>query len=247
MSRPKIEFFTDSEELLEFAPIPARKALPDWFKQMPPSMELPPGNTRFPFGLSKLNRLSNINATIRRCPGIISYLSEGYLIPLWADFLVQIRGQTVYCVGSNELAQASPHSKNMQYSSMPLPDSFLQDSVKFTNPWKVRTPPGWSVLLSQPFYNFEQRFTAIPGVVDSDVYHHIHVNTFFRKGDMDHQLKMGMPFVHILPFQRGVLEPEVRVMNEADRKRMKRLDFRAKRFFGKNAAIRGLGETEDGE
>lgn len=242
--QPKIEFFTDNDDLLDFPPIPARKALPEWFKDLAPAIDLPPGKSKFPFGLSKALRLSNVNATIRRCPGIISYLSEGYLIPLWADFLVQIRGQTVYCVGSNELAHASPHSKEMQYSTMPLPDTYLQDSVKFTNPWKVRTPPGWSVMLSQPFYQFESRFTVVPGVVDADVYHHIHVNTFFRKGDTDHQLKMGMPFVHVMPFQRNVLEPEVRAMTDEDRRRMKRLDFKAKRFFGKNAAIRGLGDEE---
>jgi|GEM_PF-2729388 len=244
MPRPKIEFFTDHEELLEFPPVAARKALPDWFKQMSPSIELPPGSSRFPFGISKALRLSNVNATIRRCPGVISYLSEGYLIPLWSDFLVQIRGKTVYCAGSNELAKASPHSKEMQYNTMPLPDDYLEDSVKFLNPWKVRTPPGWSVLLSQPFFHFEQRFTAVSGVVDSDVYHHIHINTFFRKGDKDHQLKMGMPFIHVLPFQRNALEPEVRAMTEADKKRMSRLDFKAKRFFGKNASIRGIGDSE---
>ena len=92
MATPKIEFFADNENLLEFGPVPARKALPDWFREMSPAVELPPGSTKFPFGLSKALRLSNINATIRRCPGVISYLSEGYLIPLWADFLVQVRG-----------------------------------------------------------------------------------------------------------------------------------------------------------
>lgn len=245
MARPRIEFFTEHEGLLETPPIPARKVLPDWFRQMSPAIDLPPGTSRFPFGLSSKLRLSNVNATIRRCPGVISYLSEGYLIPLWSDFLVQVRGETVYCVGSNELAHASPHSKEMQYSTMPLPNDYLKDSVKFTNPWKVRTPPGWSVLISQPFYHFERRFTAVPGVVDSDVYHHIHVNTFFRKGDADHQLKMGIPFVHVMPFQRGVLDVEVRSMTEADMKRMKRLDFKSKRFFGKNAAIRGLADADD--
>jgi hypothetical protein len=245
MARSKIEFFTDNENLLEFPPIPARKALPGWFRELSPAIDLPPGNTRFPFGLSKALLLSNVNATIRRCPGVLSYLSEGYLIPLWADFLVQIRGQTVYCAGSNELALVSSHSKQSQYRTMRLPDGYLQDAVKFTNPWKVRTPPGWSVLLSQPFYHFEPRFTVLPGVVDSDVYHYINVNTLFRKGDVDHPLKMGMPFVHVLPFQRSVLVPEVRAMTDDDRRRMERLDFKAKRFFGKNVAIRGLGEGDD--
>lgn len=243
MASPKIEFFTENESLLDFPPIPAKKALPDWFKQMSPSIDVPPNKSRFPFGISKALRLSNINATIRRCPGVISYLSEGYLIPLWSDFLVQVRGDVVYCMGSNELAHASPHSKAMQYNTMPIPNSYIQDSVKFTNPWKVKTPPGWSVMLSQPFYHYEQRFMVMTGVVDSDVYPHIHVNTFFRRGDADHQLRMGMPLVHVMPFKRDSLDMEVRVMTEEDRKRTKRLDFRAKRFFGKNASIRNDGES----
>ena len=38
---------------------------------------------------------------------------------------------------------------------------------------------------------------------------------------------------------------EVRASTEADKERLKKLDFKAKRFFGKNAAIRGLSDAED--
>jgi hypothetical protein len=41
-----------------------------------------------------------------------------------------------------------------------------------------------------------------------------------------------------------VLELEVRASTEADKQRLKKLDFKSKRFFGKNAAIRGLGDDE---
>jgi len=245
MAKSNIEFFTEHEALLEFGPVPAKRALPDWFKRMPVAKDLPASQGRFPFGLSASVRLSNVNATIRRCPGLISYLSEGYLLPLWSDFLVQVRRDTVYCVGSNETAHISPHSKATQYETMPLGEEFIPDSIKFTNPWKVRTPPGWSVLLSQPFYHFEERFQVLTGVVDSDVYHHIHVNTLFRRGDADHKLNMGQPFVHIMPFQRDALELDVRQMTERDKKRMQRLDFRAKRFFRKNATIRGDGRDPE--
>lgn len=94
MAKSRIEFFTDNENLLDFAPQAARKCLPDWFKQMAPSIDLPAGQSRLPFGLSKALPLSNLNATIRRCPGGISCLSEGFIIPLWADFLVQVRAST---------------------------------------------------------------------------------------------------------------------------------------------------------
>ena len=48
MASPKIEFLTDNEQLLEYTPVPARKVLPDWFRQMSPSIDLPPGKGRFP-------------------------------------------------------------------------------------------------------------------------------------------------------------------------------------------------------
>lgn len=243
--KPVIEFFTEHEELLDYPPVPAGKMFPDWFKQMAPSIALPPGQKRFPFGLSDRLRISNVNATIKRCPGLLSYLAEGYLVPLWSDFVVQIRGDKLYVEASNDFGSVSLHSKHHQYDRMPLPDGYVPDSVKFVNPWKVKTPKGWSVMLSAPFYHLEDRYLVATGVVDSDVYHHIHVNTFFRKRDADHQLKLGTPFVHVMPFQRSATDLQVRHATDDDRKRMKRLDFRGKRFFGKNQSIReGMGEDD---
>lgn len=242
MARPLVEFFTEHEALLDYPPVPARTAYPDWFKRMAPSIDLPPSAKRFPFGLSSKLRLSNVNATIRRCPGLVSYLAEGYLVPLWSDFIVQVRGGKLYVEGSNELGSVSLHSKQHQYEHMPLPDDYLPDSVKFTNPWKVKTPKGWSVMVSAPFYHMEDRYLVATGVVDSDSYHHIHVNTFFKRRDADHTLRLGTPFVHVIPFQRQATDLEVRAMTEQDRQRMQKLDFRGKRFFGKQAAIR---EGED--
>ncbi len=77
----------------------------------------------------------------------------------------------------------------------------------------------------------------LPGIIESDSYHHMHVNAFFKKGEADHQLKMGMPFIQVIPFQREELGCEVRVATDKDKKMIKDLRFRSDKFFKKNKAI----------
>lgn len=236
---PKIEFFTDYEELLPYAPKPAGLVIPDWFKQMESAHAIQPNN-KYPFGLDKALSLSNVNATIKRCPGVLSYLTQGYIVPLWSDFVVQVRDDTVYAFGSNETASVSLHGRHIHFDKMPASTDFYKDSLKFVNPWKIKTPHGWSALILEPFFHREERFKVIPGVVDSDTYHHIHVNTFFKKTKADHQLRMGMPFIQVIPFERKKTEYEVRLSTEEDKKTLKNLRFRSDKFFKKNQSMKDV-------
>lgn len=238
----KIEFFTEYPELLEYQPRSATRFIPDWFKSMAASHDVQP-NQRFPFGIDKKLALSNINATVKRCPGILSYLSEGYIIPLWSDYVVQSRGEQLFAFGSNAAGQIGMHSKDMHFDKMPRPEGFHKDALKFVNPWKVITPPGWSILLCEPFYHFNDNYQILPGVIDSDSYHHIHVNTLFKASGKDVKLNMGTPFVLAIPFPRdSINELEVRVSTEKDKERLKNLRFRMDRFSGKNRAIKSIDD-----
>lgn len=237
----KIEFFTEREELLDQPPVPASKFYPTWFKQMPPSHPVAP-NQRYPFGLSDDLKLSNVNATVRRCPGIVSYLSEGYVIPLWSDIVVQVRANSIYAFGSNDTVYVSLHSRQMHFKTMPPRHGYYPDAVKFTNPWKVRTPRGYSLMIMAPFYHFEDRYQVLPGVIESDTYPHMHVNTLFRANEGDYTLRMGNPFIHVIPFKRDALSLEVRAASDDDKQRLKNQRFRSERFFGKNQAMRQDGE-----
>ncbi len=241
----QIEFFTEHEELLDHPPVPAAKAMPEWFRKMPPSHPVEP-NQRFPFGISSRLRLSNVNATVRRCPGIVGYLAHGYIVPLWSDFVVQVRPNAIYAFGSNATAQVSLHSRKLHFLTMPPRPGYYPDAVKFTNPWKVRAPRGYSVMVSAPFYHFEDRFQIVPGIVEADTYHQIHVNTFFRAEEADHELKMGSPFLLVTPFRREEAALTVRSATAEDVRRLRRARFRSDRFFAKNQAIRRVeNEGED--
>ncbi|MCW8091955.1 hypothetical protein [Alteromonas sp. ASW11-130] len=237
LKTPKVEFFTDHEELLPYAPKPAAHFYPEWFKRMDGAHNVQP-TQRYPFGLDKALTLSNVNATVKRCPGVVSYMSQGYVVPLWSDFVVQVRQDTIYAFGSNETASVSLHGRHIHFDKMPASKDYYKDAVKFTNPWKVKTPKGWSLLITSPFYHMEERFTVIPGVIESDTYHHMHVNTFFKSYPADHQLRMGMPFIHVIPFQRSKLKYEARLSTEEDKRLIKNLRFRSDKFFKKNQAMK---------
>ncbi len=239
--KSKIEFFTDHEELMPYAPKAASHFYPDWFKRMKGSHDVQPSR-KFPFGISSSMILSNVNATVKRCPGVLSFMSQGYIVPLWSDYVVQVRKDSIFAFGSNESSSASLHGRHIHFDKMPQSEDYYKDAVKFTNPWKIKTPKGWSTMIVAPFFHMEDRFTIIPGVIESDTYHHMHVNTFFKNYEADHQLRMGMPFIQVIPFERSKLEHEVRVSTEEDKKLIENLQFRSNRFFKKNQAIRNPDE-----
>lgn len=73
---PKIKFHT-SEDLLEVLPhpVPAARAMPEWFKKIKPTIE---GSDKADAG------------TIKRCVPVLDAVSQGYIIPLWADLQVKV-------------------------------------------------------------------------------------------------------------------------------------------------------------
>jgi hypothetical protein len=41
---------------------------------------------------------------------------------------------------------------------------------KIINPWKIKTPKGYSCLFVPPLNNSDDRFSIIPGIVDTDTF-----------------------------------------------------------------------------
>ena len=77
---------------------------------------------------------------------------------------------------------------------------------KIVNPWFIKTPPGYSCLFVPPLNNTDDRFSIIPGVVDTDVYNLTINFPIIINGDkyktLDTVFKKGIPYVQIIPFKR---------------------------------------------
>ena len=70
----------------------------------------------------------------------------------------------------------------------------------------IKTPPGYSSLFLPPMNNTDDRFSIIPGIVDTDTYK-LEVNfPIVFNGDKYESLKTtikrGTPYVQVIPFKR---------------------------------------------
>jgi hypothetical protein len=77
---------------------------------------------------------------------------------------------------------------------------------KILNPWKIKTPKGYSCLFVPPLNNSDDRFSIIPGIVDTDTFPNEINFPIIINGDkypvLETTIKKGTPYVQIIPFKR---------------------------------------------
>ncbi|HET7110133.1 MAG TPA: hypothetical protein VFI41_04635 [Gemmatimonadales bacterium] len=200
-----IEFVTYDERAAKmFAPKPAMSAAPEWFKKTPL------GTERRQFPKVRLRR----ETTIKGCPGVADYLGLGYVMLLATDYLITAVENGFNC---DSLPSTAGGMKPMvdvfrpdQWAHFPRREGDHNFTLKLPSPWMIRTPPGWSTMVLAPWFHQEERFTAIPGVIETDRYGVLSPILVWHcpLGETT-LLKAGTPLVHLVPFRRGELTANV--------------------------------------
>ena len=96
--KPKVEWWSTVPGLTELEPVqPANKFLPDWFKKMPRWLE-----EDNPFD----------KGTFKNCPGIVDFYKDAFVIPLWADFYLNVSEKTLVGNVAMKILQCRCISKN---------------------------------------------------------------------------------------------------------------------------------------
>ena len=77
---------------------------------------------------------------------------------------------------------------------------------KILNPWNITTPAGYSCLFVPPLNNADDRFSILPGIVDTDQFNNPINFPIVLNGDkypsQELFIKKGTPYVQIIPFKR---------------------------------------------
>ncbi len=213
-----VEFATEVPGLEEIAPpLPASRCMPSSFDSMP--LHVKEFNHR-----DRLDQTSHGAGTLRRCPGVADYMKIGYILPLWADYIIE------YDSGRGELnwSSPSPWAKISFHSISQVEGTDLAAAVrpyrgviKFESPWRVMLPKGYTSLMISPFFDaFTAPYQIVPGVVDHDDFHVSNVLAVWRlHGSGRLLLRRGTPLAQIIPIKREGFESEVRTMNDGDKKR----------------------------
>jgi hypothetical protein len=251
-----IKFHT-KKELLDIIPhpVPASKAMPEWFKKIKPAIE----------GSDKVDA-----GTIKRCIPVLDAVSQGYIIKLWADLQVKVmplynfkdeNENTIHVEATmdpetfinketsvtKEIIKSYEETDElgvwMKFPEIDLGIGKLLSNhgwqqvgnscdlkkfklgkvlLKFTNPWIIKTAPGWSVKFQNPANNWSNDIQLIEGIVDTDTYYNEVNFPYVWTGSTvgEYVIPRGTPLVHVIPFKREEVELEV---GEADQEEKDRV------------------------
>ena len=185
-----------------YKPIPASKNLPEWYKLQESFVD---GNIK---KIPSPEDGQKTLATIKKCMPVFDAISSGYLLVTSCDISVsQVDGEPYYTwvtsdydvIQFHPIRQASNYPAKNTTSALP----------KWVNPWGIKTPKGYSVLITAPFHR-DNVFEAMPAVIDTDKYN-VPANIVFQLSDIKFEglVPAGTPIAQVIPFKRDTWSLEL--------------------------------------
>lgn len=183
-------------------PFPAAQAIPDWWKNSPSYIQ--PDSTP-----TKKFRVRNgmANTAFKKCAPMLDGLTSGYIIPLWADVQVDMDEGVPFINWRVTEDVFTMHGE--QASQMPSPPGYHKMIFKYTNPWRIITPPGYSILVIEPLGYRHLPFRPVPAVIDTDVSTLELLFPVWVKDNIDEVVPVGTPIAQIIPFKRDSWQAEI--------------------------------------
>jgi len=210
MFNKEIEFSAHEDyfSLKEDYPIPAKLNIPEWYKNLEHNI---------------------LNKTVKGCMPFLDTLTSGYLLKMPQDFNIRHnvdnkneKGevfkdsfQTFGLHDCSPLLRAKYINLNSGIDTHSIKQvegsPFIEKNknlplYKILNPWKIKTPKGYSCLFLPPLNNSDDRFSIIPAIVDTDTFINEINFPIILNGDkyptLETTIKKGTPYVQIIPFRR---------------------------------------------
>jgi hypothetical protein len=208
--------FTNVLGLDFFPPKPAVKEVPDWYKNTPEYI----GNEGKKVSLDGFGP-----QTIKKCIPVFDCITAGYILYTQVDVQVSVQDDLPYYTWPDQspitfhpIEQAPLHpSKN----NAPYP--------KWNNPYAIITPPGYSVLFTQPMHR-ESVFTILEGIVDTDTYKApVNFPFVLKNTKWEGIIPAGTPIAQAIPFKRDSWEH--RIGSDKEREEQDKVIKKLKTFF----------------
>lgn len=194
-STVNIDCFTHDEIVFNnFRPDRANKFVPKEWKDLAPSFSV------------RANRDPNSNLqvdvnTLKKCNGITELFSNGFIIPNWADFQIEMKSNGTYNVAN--LSPEEPNTTFSQHGREQYGNEFYKDCghIKINSPWFLKESTGvkfaWNSCSWHNTNNL-QNFYILPGIIDFKLQSGTHVNAF-QKNSTITTWHAGDPLVQLMP------------------------------------------------
>jgi hypothetical protein len=166
--------------------------MPDWWKDMPLYAE---GATSF-----KLDPMPNVTA--KRCFPLLDSITAGYIVSLWSDVLVTRDERGFPWVNGATSTPVLEPWPDHQLEGFEIPKGYSKPVFKNLHGWIIKTPPGYSCLMTHPIGYPNLPFRTLAGVVDTDTYSSFVNVPFVIEDGFEGIIERGTPMFQVIPFKR---------------------------------------------
>lgn len=188
------------EKLLElYPPVKANKLLPQWYKDTKLS--------------NKFEGFKGTNPqTIKDCPAIQDFVSEGFVIRLWGHFYfhteyderdMPVRESWDFTPrmanGENIKDYVNGHGIR-QHEMIEMQTTLNGDVLKFKLPYTIEVPEGYNIAFVDPFYHERKEIRFLSGIVQQDRWSYVQFP--FEILSDSFMLEAGTPLVLAIPYKR---------------------------------------------
>jgi len=226
----KIQFISTVEGLESIEkslPRPAKHFIPKWFKDIS----------------------SEKTMSVKVCPSFSDYFSQGYIIPMWSDVaLNQEEEDNFSWQSSTGIFDWDFHAKDQLIDYVKTSFNGIEGQYVFKAicPWRIITPPGWSVLQLPLFYHFNQEWSVLPGVIDTDIHHEVNQQVLYHGNGNLIKINSGDPFALYIPFKRSnKLKHEIFYQTQKHKKLFNKISLSLNQNFKPNGWYRELQRKRD--
>jgi hypothetical protein len=178
----------------EYSVKPASQVIPQWYKDTPSyymEKKIPMEDGSSP-------------STIKRCMPVFDAITAGYIIPTYTDLECSF-------IKNEESGEMDRYYKWASFKAITFhpfrqvelhPDVYGLSVPKWECPWRIQTPPGYSVYFKTPAHT-ESPFLIMEGIVDTDKYN-FEINFPFVLKDPKFEgiIPAGTPLAQVIPFKR---------------------------------------------
>tara|TARA_R100001460_G_scaffold8856_1_gene21752 strand:+ start:1342 stop:2097 length:756 start_codon:yes stop_codon:yes gene_type:complete len=202
--------------LKEVFPIRAVKNLPDWYKKLKHTMK---------------------NRTIKGCRPVADALTAGYILKMPQDLYIKhnytegVKKDSSFNYSFGRESDAANKLNLNVNTNTPAIHPIKQlggkeggcpfvktnsnfPIYKIVNPFRIKTPPGYSCLFIPPLNNRDDRFEIISGIVDTDNFPTYINFPIVLNGDkypvLETVVKIGTPIAQCIPFKREDWKMEIK-------------------------------------
>lgn len=184
--RGEVLIVPEDNRLMEIPPFLPAEKLPQWWKDLPKQ-----------------------RGSIRRCQGTYDYITNGFIIPLWADVTIRpsIDGKN-FDIKLTNLDGGPPFTvagfEAWATDGCPIKNARTISTGQFpklVSPWRYKTPRGVSLMVLPVLHEPNPNYTIVPGIVHTDFYNQIHVVLNITT-DKEFTIPAGTPIQFMVPITR---------------------------------------------